>query len=146
LFAKTYPMLVTSVDNLLMESFGNWLQEELNKRDMSQADLSRASGLTTAGIAYLINGRRNAGEDAVNKIARALKLPPETVFRAAGLLPPVSEIDEMKAQLIELTANMSREEQREVLEYLRMKRRLREEREQEEQSLPLGAKVAKQGR
>jgi len=139
-------MLVTSVDNLLMESFGNWLQEELNKRDMSQADLSRASGLTTAGIAYLINGRRNAGEDAVNKIARALKLPPETVFRAAGLLPPVSEIDEMKAQLIELTANMSREEQREVLEYLRMKRRLREEREQEEQSLPLGAKVAKQGR
>lgn len=146
MFAKTYPMLVTSVDNLLMESFGNWLQEELNKRDMSQADLSRASGLTTAGIAYLINGRRNAGEDAVNKIARALKLPPETVFRAAGLLPPVSEIDEMKAQLIELTANMSREEQREVLEYLRMKRRLREEREQEEQSLPLGAKVAKQGR
>lgn len=88
-------MLVTTVDNLLMETFGAWLQEELNKRKMSQADLSRASGLTTAAVAYLINGRRNAGEDACSKLAHALKLPPETVFRAAGLLPPVSE-DEAK--------------------------------------------------
>lgn len=133
-------MLVTNVDNLVMENFGSWLQAEIDKRGISQADLSRISGLTTAGIAYLINGRRNAGQDACNKIASALRLPPETVFRAAGLLPPISEIDELKAQMLDLTADMSREEQREVIEYLRMKRRLREEREQEQQSLPPGEK------
>lgn len=97
-------------------------------------------------ISRLLRGERNPNPETLTAIARALRLPPETVFRAAGLLPPVSEVDELKADIIDLTAQMSREEQREVLEYLRMKRRLREEREQEKQSVTLGAKVAKQGR
>lgn len=130
----------------LMTTFADWLTQELNQRDMSPADLARAMRKDQGIISRLLRGERNPNPETLTAIARALRLPPETVFRAAGLLPPVSEVDELKADIIDLTAQMSREEQREVLEYLRMKRRLREEREQEKQSVTLGAKVAKQGR
>lgn len=73
--------------------FGDWLQNEMDSRDMSQADLSRSSGLTTAGVAYLVNGKRNPGQDACIKIAHALRLPPETVFQAAGILPARKDVD-----------------------------------------------------
>jgi transcriptional regulator with XRE-family HTH domain len=129
-----------------MTTFADWLTQELNQRDMSPADLARAMRKDQGIISRLLRGERNPNPETLTAIARALRLPPETVFRAAGLLPPVSEVDELKADIIDLTAQMSREEQREVLEYLRMKRRLREEREQEKQSVTLGAKVAKQGR
>jgi transcriptional regulator with XRE-family HTH domain len=125
---------------LSMESFSSWLLRELKVRDMSQSDLARIAGLGSGTISNIVSGNRKVGQETLAKIARALRVPDETVFRAAGLLPPVSEIDELKAQMLDLTADMSREEQREVLEYLRMKRRLREEREQEQQSLPLGEK------
>lgn len=38
-------------------------------------------------ISHLINGTRLPGPDALIAIAEALKLPPEFVFRKAGLLP-----------------------------------------------------------
>lgn len=127
--------------------FPDWLQSEMDKRGMSQSDLARSSGINRQVISTYVNRQRTKPDpEVLIAIARALRLPPETVFRAAGLLPPVSEVDELKADIIDLTSKMSREEQREVLEYLRMKRRLREEREQENQTLPLGAKAAKQGR
>ena len=68
-------------------NFSGWLQEELKKRGMSQADLSRKSGLSTAAVSRIMGGSRGVGAEACTAIARALKLPPETVFRQAGLLP-----------------------------------------------------------
>jgi transcriptional regulator with XRE-family HTH domain len=77
-----------------MESFSAWLENGMQKRGMTQSDLSRASGLSTATVANLINGRRKPGPDACTKIARALKLPEDAVFRAAGLLLPQPATDE----------------------------------------------------
>jgi transcriptional regulator with XRE-family HTH domain len=78
-----------------MANFSNWLESELNQRNMTPAELARASGKAAAVISRVLNGERSAAPDTLEAIARALKLPPETVFRAAGLLPPVSE-DEAK--------------------------------------------------
>jgi transcriptional regulator with XRE-family HTH domain len=88
---KTDDKMYSSVDN---DQFSDWLNEELKKREWTQADLARASGLTRQAISNYINERRNPDDQAIAAIARALRLPPETVFRIAGLdksLPPILE-------------------------------------------------------
>lgn len=68
--------------------FSEWLVNEMEKRGWKQADLARASSLHRAVISYLINEKRKPGEITVVAIAKAFKLPPEEVFRVAGILPP----------------------------------------------------------
>lgn len=74
--------------------FARWLQDQLDIRGWKQADLSRASGLDSAVISNLINQKRNAGEVVCRAIAKALGFTPETVFRAAGLLPKINQVSE----------------------------------------------------
>jgi len=120
-----------------MENFPEWLLQELNSRNMSQSDLARASGVTTAQISRIISGQRKPGPEVLNSISRALKLSRETVFRAAGLLPAVDELDAMIEEIIETTRHMSREEQREVLTYIRYRKSL-EKKQTEQQTTPRG--------
>jgi len=68
--------------------FTEWLTNELTVKGWDQAELSRRSGITTAHISRIMTGQRHPGSDALSGIARALRLPPEDVFRRAGLLPP----------------------------------------------------------
>ncbi len=71
------------------KTFGEWLREQMDLRDLSQADVARRADLSRQAISDYVNGNRtNPDSDALNGIARALKLPPEEVHRAAGKLPP----------------------------------------------------------
>ncbi len=90
----------TMYDTMLsMDNFGTWLLKELEQRDMSQSDLAKLSGLSRGTLSNLISGTRGIGTDSIEAIARALRLPPETVYRAAGLLPSQPEADEMVEKL-----------------------------------------------
>lgn len=89
-----------------MNKFGKWLAEELEKRKMSQSDLSRASNITTAQISRIITGQRNAGEQALIAVAHALRLPPEFVFEKAGILPPKPELTPIKRKLLHLAEGL----------------------------------------
>lgn len=71
-----------------METFSEWLVQILKEKNMTQAELSRLSGVTNAQISRVINGSRGIGPEAIAAIARALRLPPERVFEKAGILPP----------------------------------------------------------
>lgn len=83
-----------------MENFSDWLQNQLDERGWKQADLARASKLDTAVISNVINQRRKAGEVVCRAIAAAFNMSPETVFRAAGILPPPPPIlEETQARL-----------------------------------------------
>lgn len=75
------------------KTFSEWLADELEKREMKQIDLARKSGVTSAQISRIISGQRGAESKTIYSIARALKIPTEQVFRAAGLLPPEPETD-----------------------------------------------------
>lgn len=68
--------------------FRDWLLRVLEERGISQSELARRAGLSRAAISDIVSGRRGIGKNAATSIARALKLPPEEVFRAAGILPP----------------------------------------------------------
>jgi transcriptional regulator with XRE-family HTH domain len=73
--------------------FSGWLLNELRKRDMTQADLSRLSGITSGGVAHLINKSRKPNPESCAAIAKAFRLPIETVYRAANLLPSITPED-----------------------------------------------------
>lgn len=78
-----------SMGNLI--EFAKWLQAELDKRDLRQTDLARRTGIGTSQISRIVNMERGVGPESAVAIARALKIPPEIVFRKAGLLPPEPE-------------------------------------------------------
>jgi transcriptional regulator with XRE-family HTH domain len=101
--------------------FSDWLNAELIRRDMSQADLARDSGLTTAAISRFMSGSRNASAEACSAIAKALNLPPEVVFREAGLLPPEREAVNGLAEMREVYSLLPESDRLELLEIARMK-------------------------
>lgn len=71
--------------------FAEWLKKEMEKRGLRQVDLARRTGIGTGQISRILNMERGVGPESAVAIARALKIPPETVFRKAGLLPPAPD-------------------------------------------------------
>lgn len=80
--------------------FAEWLQSEMNKRGWSQSDCARAADLNRAVINKLLNGKSKPQPLTLAAIARAFRMPIETVYRAAGLLPPSVDHDEGLEELI----------------------------------------------
>ena len=103
-----------------MNTFGNWLANEIKLREMSQADLARSSKLTRAAISNLINGMRGPGPDAINAIAAALMLDPKYVMQVAGLLPPEKgKPNQTIQEIIQLAERIPAPEQHHLLEIVR---------------------------
>jgi len=74
--------------------FSEWLQTEMDKRGWSQSDLARSADLNRAVINKLLNGKSHAQPATLEAISRALKIPLETTYRAAGLLPINTDNDD----------------------------------------------------
>ncbi len=74
--------------------FPKWLEEELKHRNITQSELARRAGVTRAAMSGILSGARGPGVDLCQGIAKAFKLPPEEVYRAAGILPPEKEQDQ----------------------------------------------------
>ena len=71
-----------------MESFVDWLNDELNRRGWSRSEAARRGHISASMMDKVINEIANPGLDFCNAIARAFCIPPEDVLRRAGLLPP----------------------------------------------------------
>ena len=110
--------------------FSKWLLEKLQEIGWKQADLARHSGITTGAISNYINGR-TPDETALNKIAKAFKIPPEIVFRAAGLLPPQNKTSELIEEITHITESLSTQDQEDILEFAKLRKHLSEKRENE---------------
>lgn len=86
-FATAYKESVI-MRKIIVTEFRDWLMKMLKERDWSQSDLARAAKVSPTAISDIISGRRNIGKQTARAIAGALKIPPEHVFRLAGILPP----------------------------------------------------------
>jgi transcriptional regulator with XRE-family HTH domain len=75
---------------------------ELDKRDWSQSDCARSANLNRAVINKLLNGKSKPQPSTLLAIARAFKIPIETAYRAAGLLPTTSDSDDATGELIHI--------------------------------------------
>jgi transcriptional regulator with XRE-family HTH domain len=107
-----------------MGNFPQWLQLELDKRGWRQADLARAANLDSAVISNLINSKRGPGEETCQSIAKAFGIPPETVYRAAGLLPPISERDERIETILHLAEQLPDVEYTDLIAYIELRIKL----------------------
>lgn len=97
------------------EDFSAWLQAELDARGWDQAELARRSQTTTALISRMISGERLPGAVVARRLARALSLAPEEVFRRAGLLPRTGPKPEGLEELAYLYTEMSDEDRDRLL-------------------------------
>lgn len=85
--------------------FVQWLDEELAQRGWSDHQLARRAGLSHSVISRARSGV-NPKWEACEALAMALELPPEIVFRKAGLLAPLhgeaGELEEWRYLLAQL--------------------------------------------
>ena len=109
-------------------SFSEWLMEELKKREMSSADLSRQAGISKGAISHIVNSNRKPGTDMCLGISRAFNLPPEEVYRKAGLLPPVSEETAKANELTYLASQLPPLALDDLIEFARHRLHLAEKR------------------
>ena len=98
-----------------------WIRGELLKRGWSQSELSRRSGVSPSHIGRFLSEERGVSEESINGFARAFGVPPETLFRIAGFLPPVSKKTELINQILDLTTQLPEKDQQEILDYARMR-------------------------
>jgi transcriptional regulator with XRE-family HTH domain len=86
--------------------FAEWLQSEIDRRGWSQSDCARACELNRAVINKLLNGKSKPQPGTLIAIARGFKIPVETAYRAAGLLPPSADGDDSMQEVLHLFKNI----------------------------------------
>lgn len=86
--------------------FSEWLQAEMEKRGWSQSDLARAADLNRAVINKLLNGKSHPQPTTLEAISRALKMPIEITYRAAGLLPAAPDDDDAIEEALHILRNI----------------------------------------
>ena len=113
-----------------VESFRTWLLGELKKRDWTNAELARRSGLSEGGLGNVINGRRNPTPDTCRKIAKALKIPESEVFRRAGILhePPPPEENLTLGEILEYLSEFDDDELDALKEYIEYRYQVQKQR------------------
>ena len=109
--------------------FSDWIEKQLKQRNWNSADLARGAGLDTGMVSRILNGLRKPSPETLTAFAKSLHLAPETVFRAAGLLPPEQELDPIDEELLNLFDQLDDEDQEELLALARMKLARREKNE-----------------
>ena len=112
---KYMPYVIMSI----MEStFSSWLLHELDKRQWSQSDLARASGLTRGAISNIVNEKSSLGLDSVTGIAKAFRIPVTEVLAAAGVIPKVAKKNAEEEQLLYLFRQLSNYDREAVLNFV----------------------------
>jgi len=85
----------------MVNDFATWLNSELERRRWTGADLAERAGTTSATVSNVLNRKRGVGLDFCNGVALAFGVPPEVIYRRAGLLPALpDEPDHEQFQLL----------------------------------------------
>jgi transcriptional regulator with XRE-family HTH domain len=107
-------------------AFIDWLESELAKRRWSYNRLARRAGLSHSMLSRVRAGAAPSWTTC-RAIAEALDLPPEHVFRQAGMLPPVSREQSEYEEFCHLLDQLSAEDRQELFEIARLKLNLNRE-------------------
>jgi transcriptional regulator with XRE-family HTH domain len=60
-------------------NFSEWLQQQLNSRRLTGAELAERADVSKASVYFYLDGSRIPGPGAVDKLCDALGVPPESV-------------------------------------------------------------------
>lgn len=100
-------------------NFSSWLELELTARNWKPADLAARANVAQATISNILNNNREVGHRTALAIAKALNVPPDYVYRQAGILPDTAgpERDPSFQEILDIMRNLPPEERREILDY-----------------------------
>ncbi len=101
--------------------FIEWLEQQLEEKRWSGAELARKAKVSQAIVSLVLNGQRQPGPDFCEAVAGAFKIPSDVVFRKAGLLPPEPANDEQRQELVHLFELMDVTNREDTIDYARMK-------------------------
>jgi DNA-binding XRE family transcriptional regulator len=105
-------------------SFADWLNNELQTRRMSQAELARLGGISRSSINRVAVPGNKPGWDVCYGIAKGFKLSPASVFIKADLITDVTSYDEERAENASYRFSLLSEiDQLEILELMEIKLR-----------------------
>ena len=79
-----------------MQSFTDWLKDETNRLGWTNNELGRRLGMLSSAISRIFTGHQKPSYKFCMKLAKVLDRPPVYVLRVAGLLPSVSEEQQME--------------------------------------------------
>ena len=102
-----------------------WLELEMRNKGWGVREVARRAGLSHPIISDALNGG-NVSFETCKALASLFHIPPEEVFRKAGLLPPRPAADELTERAEHLYGLLTRENQRKALEYLEFLKSLEE--------------------
>lgn len=104
------------------QQFANWLSLLLFERNMTQAELARQIGATRQTISNVINVQKGPGNSLLTAISRAFDIPPEEVFRAAGILPDADSVEDKMLETINFKlSSLPDNEREEILRFIDFK-------------------------
>ena len=103
----------------MVDDLASWLKEELGARGWSLREMARRVGVSHTAIINVANGRTRPSANLCRKIALALHVPPEDVFRRAGLLPPNPPVSPSLLEANFLFAQLPEQEQETLLTMMR---------------------------
>jgi len=114
--------------------FAEWLTDYLKTQRIKPVELARMAKLDPGAISRILTAERSPTPKTLESIAKALDIPSETVFRAAGLLNSEGKKSEYLEQINHIMNAITDQEQVEILEYAKMRHRLSAKRENYETS------------
>lgn len=109
--------------------FPQWLRNEIDRREMSQIDLSRKTGVSATQIARILSGERGMGIETLVAISTALNISPITIIRKAGILPEGGENASFEDWQF-LLSQLAPDEQDEIRQIIELKIERRQKSEQ----------------
>ncbi len=99
----------------------NWLDNELNERGWSYAELSRRSHISESAFSRVRKGERKPGKDMCEGVSTALKIPIEIVYRYAWGLPEPKKYDNLSEEALYLFIQLSDDDKEDQIAEMRWK-------------------------
>lgn len=90
------------------ESFGAWLGRQLLRREWSQADLARATGISSGRISEWVRGTRLPNSESAIRLADALHEDPDYVLALSGHRPAALTDDDPEIAAVVATVRKIR--------------------------------------
>lgn len=106
-------------NNSMADELATWLKQEMASHGWSLRELARHAGISHTAILNVLKGHTRPSALFCTKIAQALRVPAEEVYRRAGLLPAVPPEEASLLEANYLFAQLSESEQETVLTMMR---------------------------
>jgi transcriptional regulator with XRE-family HTH domain len=85
LAGREWTMTDAAKEQRQREVFGRWLQLEMDRRGMKAVHLANRAGVWPSTVGWILKGEKTARPETLKKFAKALGLPQDVLFIAAGL-------------------------------------------------------------